>query len=333
MKSWLKKYFIPHEENDHQPHILRSESVLFIAIILAGFEVIFLLNAFTVLPGPNLFGLIVPGVVVDETNTNRGIYSLIPLKPNALLERAALEKVRDMAQKGYFAHTSPDGVTPWYWLEKAGYDFSYAGENLAVNFIDSSDVVNAWMNSPSHKENILNGHFTEIGVATAMGTYKGHDANFIVQFFGAPAKPKIAVVPDVLPVVKQASAATGQPTQASIVKQETSMGTSGSETFVAVIKDDEAAVNPAPNQEADSPVFAVEQANSGQAFVGSPRKAINYVFYAAALLTFVALILNIFVKIKVQHPHLIMNGLFILLVVFGAFLFNQYVSLSRIVVS
>ena len=61
-------------------------------------------------------------------------------------------KAQDMATLGYFAHVSPDGKTPWYWIEKVGYDYQYAGENLAINFSDSKDVTNAWMASPLHKE-------------------------------------------------------------------------------------------------------------------------------------------------------------------------------------
>ena len=70
-----------------------------------------------------------------------------------------------MAQKGYFAHVSPEGLTPWYWLGEVGYTFSHAGENLAVNFAEPEEVVDAWMNSLAHRTNILNGNFQEIGIA------------------------------------------------------------------------------------------------------------------------------------------------------------------------
>ena len=73
-------------------------------------------------------------------------------------------------------------------MEKADYDFVYAGENLAINFEDSSEVSSAWMNSPKHKENILNGNFTEIGIATEKGFYNGKETIFVVQMFGSPKK-------------------------------------------------------------------------------------------------------------------------------------------------
>jgi len=129
---------------------------------------------------------IFPKVLVDLTNFQRQTNQTVGLKINPLLEEAARQKAEDMAQKGYFAHNSPEGVTPWYWFRAAGYDFIYAGENLAINFSDSSDVVRAWMDSPGHRSNILNQQFTEIGIATAKGNYQGRPTTFVVQMFGRP---------------------------------------------------------------------------------------------------------------------------------------------------
>lgn len=326
MKSWLKKYFIPHEDNDHQPHILRNEAVLFVAIILAGIEVIFLLQAFLILPRSNFFALIVPGVLVDETNASRETYNFSPLKTNPLLEAAATDKARDMAEKGYFAHTSPDGVAPWYWLELVGYKFLYAGENLAVNFVDSSDVTQAWMNSPLHRENILNGNFTEIGIAAAQGIYEGRETTFVVQFFGKPAPSYVAAGGIPLPGVRQVSAAAPEPPKPST--EEVITSTVGNETFVAVKGEEVSASAPIAVHGAAS--GASEEASGLEAMVASPRKTVNYVFYVAGLLTLAALMLNIFVKIRVQHSRLIMNGLLVLLIVAGVLLLNQYTALSQI---
>lgn len=116
---------------------------------------------------------------------------------NDLLSAAAQLKANDMAAKGYFAHVSPDGKTPWYWIDKVGYSYDYAGENLAVNFIDSADVSNAWMASPTHRANILNPVFKEVGTATAVGTYKGRNAIFVVQLFGTPTGKVTAVKPSI----------------------------------------------------------------------------------------------------------------------------------------
>lgn len=133
-----------------------------------------------------LVAAVLPSVVVDLTNEERTAVSATPLTRNTKLDEAARSKARHMAENNYFAHYSPDGVSPWYWFDKVEYQYQYAGENLAVHFTDSEAVVSAWLNSPSHKENIINSAFTEIGVGTARGKYQGYDTVFVVQMFGTP---------------------------------------------------------------------------------------------------------------------------------------------------
>jgi hypothetical protein len=135
--------------------------------------------------GKSLTAAIYSGVIVDLTNRDRLNNNDSNLKPNDLLSAAAQAKANDMASKGYFAHTSPEGITPWYWFKQVGYKYVYAGENLAINFDESLDVENAWMNSPTHRANILNNHYTDIGVAMAQGIYQGRVATFVVQEFGS----------------------------------------------------------------------------------------------------------------------------------------------------
>ncbi len=130
---------------------------------------------------------ILPAVIVDLTNKERDTESLGTLKRNDVLDAAAKLKAEDMAQYEYFAHYSPTGVSPWHWFDAVSYDYVNAGENLAVHFTDSSDVVDAWMDSPTHRANIMNGNYTEIGVGTAKGEYKGFPTVFVVQLFGTPA--------------------------------------------------------------------------------------------------------------------------------------------------
>lgn len=131
---------------------------------------------------------VVATTLVDLANGDRASSGLPALTVNPLLVAAAQAKAGDMAAKSYFAHTSPEGLDPWHWFKQAGYTFRHAGENLAVDFSDSADVERAWMNSPKHRDNILDPKFTEIGIATAVGTYKGRTTVFVVQEFGTPAE-------------------------------------------------------------------------------------------------------------------------------------------------
>ena len=136
----------------------------------------------------NSLSAIYASVLVSLTNQNRAAANIAELKINPLLEKAAQMKADDMASKSYFAHNTPEGKTPWYFVEQAGYKYIYAGENLAVNFENSEDVETAWMNSRGHFLNIMNPKFTQIGIATSTGIYKGRTAIFVVQMFGAPVK-------------------------------------------------------------------------------------------------------------------------------------------------
>jgi len=315
MAKWLKKYFIPHEGNEHQPHFLRSKTIPFLTTGIIFVEIIFLAQIY-ILPRTNLLGLIVSNTIFDETNVNRAEESLTPLIVNQTLNEAAQLKADDMANKGYFAHTSPEGLTPWHWFDKAGYSFYYAGENLAVNFIDSKDVVNAWMNSPSHRANIVNYNFTEIGIGIAKGQYKGSEAVFVVQMFGKPRITQVAAIKPNPP--------TGGPTPI-ITPTPLIVPTTGPETFVAVkgIENVNLQVEMAPEQTN----IISKRAMVLEKIMGQPKWTVNYIELIFGGLILIALILTIFIKIKIQYPRLIANGAILLTVVAVTILVNQFLSL------
>lgn len=150
-----------------------------------------------------LVSTVLPAVVVNLTNEERVSNAAAPLQRNSVLDEAARLKAVDMAKNEYFSHFSPTGVSPWYWFDKAGYVYAHAGENLAIHFTDSSEVVEAWMKSPLHRQNIVNGVYTEIGVGTAKGRYDGYDTVYVVQLFGTPAAVP-AVDPELVPVTEVA---------------------------------------------------------------------------------------------------------------------------------
>ncbi|KKS69411.1 MAG: SCP family extracellular protein [Parcubacteria group bacterium GW2011_GWA1_42_7] len=124
--------------------------------------------------------------IVSLTNAQRQNNNLSQLQTSNLLQKAAQMKASDMAAKGYFAHNSPDGKTPWDWMASAGYNFKTAGENIALNYQTSQATVEGWMNSPGHRANILNGAFAQIGIGIASGNYNGKPSTFIVQMLAAP---------------------------------------------------------------------------------------------------------------------------------------------------
>ena len=146
-------------------------------------------------PPPLISKLINPGThltdagVIEWTNTNRAQNGQLPaLKENTLLDQAAELKLQDMFKQQYFEHVNPQGVGPGDLAKKVGYNFIAEGENLALgNFGNDQSLVTAWMNSPGHRANILNVHYTEIGVAVGQGSYQGQTTWLAVQEFGRPA--------------------------------------------------------------------------------------------------------------------------------------------------
>jgi hypothetical protein len=94
-------------------------------------------------------------------------------------------KAAYMFEHNFWAHYAPDGTSPWYFIKNAGYEYEYAGENLAKGFSNSSDVVTAWMNSPTHRENVLSPKYQDIGFAVVEGKLLGEDTVLVVQMFGS----------------------------------------------------------------------------------------------------------------------------------------------------
>jgi len=127
------------------------------------------------------------------TNQEREKQGLSDLIYNEKLETAAKLKAQDMFSNNYWAHYGPTGSTPWDFILNAGYKYEYAGENLAKNFLFSNGVVNAWMNSPTHKENILRREYSEVGFAIVNGTLNGEETTLVVQMFGRPMGPGFMV--------------------------------------------------------------------------------------------------------------------------------------------
>jgi hypothetical protein len=178
------KYLRRHKEGDDVPYIMGGAVELLVFLILSVFSLAVVDHYML---GKDSLASVISAVLVDLTNGDRTSNALGGLTVSPVLTAAAQAKADDMAAKSYFAHVSPDGHNSWYWFSQAGYKFIYAGENLAVDFSDSTDVERAWMNSPTHRRNLLDGNFTQIGIAVAQGTFEGRSTTFVVQMFGTPA--------------------------------------------------------------------------------------------------------------------------------------------------
>lgn len=320
MLNWLKRLFIPHVGNAYRPHFLLGENLRKLLGVILGVELIlFVLPALSFLGVLNTLNLtaVLPGVLSTLTNEERAEASLGTLSVSPVLSHAAELKAKDMAEKSYFAHTSPEGRTPWYWLDQAGYIYSYAGENLAINFTDSKDVTDAWMNSPSHKANIINGNYTEMGTGIATGMYQGRETIFVVQVY---ARPLVAL-----------GQAPAQTTQKNALSSSADDVRSTPLVSVRDVFPEKSAPSPEETEVlGESAPDTAQQVPAEPTFVektlSSPRSTTSAILYVILALVIVALFLNVVIHMDKQHPDLITNGLAVAVIIFAIHLTNGYLS-------
>lgn len=126
-------------------------------------------------------------------NAERAARGLPNLTENTALNVSALAKCSHMVTNNYWEHTAPDGTEPWSFIYAAGYQYSYAGENLGYGFKDEASLVSGWVKSPTHMANLVGPNYSEVGhgICQAPIGYNGDTTQnrhaIIVQHFGAPA--------------------------------------------------------------------------------------------------------------------------------------------------
>jgi len=336
LNQWFKKHFIPDEGNDHRPHVLRGNNIRNIVILIIFLEIItFLIPTIARINMTGGMAAVLPAVLASLTNEERESQNLSALAISPLLTKAAELKASDMAEKGYFAHTSPEGITPWYWLSEVGYRYQYAGENLAVNFNDSKDVTNAWMNSPTHRANIVKGIYTEVGTGIATGFYKGERAIFVAQVYANPIIENIERFVSQNVSIKPASRVV------SIPKEETAR-VLGVEVATDIENEKKVSEVQPVEVNTEEKVLGDMLGEAGsmqseptfwQRMLASPRSTTNIVLFIMFGIIVVALLLNIFIKIKHQHPDLITNGLIALAIIGAIFIANYYFSNRNLVIT
>ncbi len=201
----VRDVFVPHERNKHVPHAISHAALFSYTTGMIALKAFVLLLPI-LLPAASLFSSAVTADnIITLTNATRQALGLTQLQANPELTLAATTKAQDMLANQYFSHTSPAGKTPWDFIHGAGYIYDVAGENLAVHYEQAEDVNNAWLASPTHKANIVDPRYTEIGVGVAQGTFEGYPSLMVVQMFGLPhvttppPEPTAPVVPETVP--------------------------------------------------------------------------------------------------------------------------------------
>ncbi|HET9098083.1 MAG TPA: CAP domain-containing protein [Candidatus Saccharimonadales bacterium] len=180
--------------------------------------------------------------LLETTNIDRTANHVGDLRFNSELNQAAQNKADDMVKNNYWAHNSPSGKTPWTFILASGYEFQQAGENLAYGFDTSASVVQAWMNSPEHRANMLNSNFQEVGFGIAESpAYIGHGPEIIVvaeygeplvSVAGSISQPPKAVVTPKLQNVSRISLLAGNDASASEIIISILIGAAGATLII-----------------------------------------------------------------------------------------------------
>ncbi len=147
--------------------------------------------------------------LLQETNNQRSAHGKHSLELNSQLSRAAQAKAEDMANRNYWSHYTPDGSPPWIFIDSTGYSYTVAGENLAYGFLNSASTVSGWMNSPSHRDNMLDSGYVHVGFGFANSeNYQNYgQQTIVVALYAAPAQA-IAQTPPQPPTTPKATAPT-----------------------------------------------------------------------------------------------------------------------------
>ncbi|EKD80326.1 MAG: hypothetical protein ACD_40C00135G0003 [uncultured bacterium] len=211
----IRHWFSPHASNNFRANLLHNSSLILVLGIFLSLNLFVRLLDNTSAHILGFTSSVTVDEVVRETNATRLSAGLSTLSYNEKLADAARRKAANMLEENYWAHTSPSGKTPWVWFQAAGYNYTVAGENLAKDFASTSRMIEAWMASPTHRDNIVNPKYQEIGIAVVPGTLQGSDTVLVVQLFGstsggavtaqAPAV-KSTPAPTVLPAVTEVTA-------------------------------------------------------------------------------------------------------------------------------
>lgn len=184
IKGFFHKSFIPNKKNSFRPHAFRHFMLSVYSLALIVSQLSFGAVQYTQLTAnpQELKGQVFAKINSERIKNSRSVFT-----ENPLLSEAAAKKLSDMFQNNYWDHTSPSGEKAWVFIDETGYSYTLAGENLAKGFVTADGMVSAWMESPTHKKNILDNNFVETGIAVGNGVIDGKQVTVAVQLFGKPS--------------------------------------------------------------------------------------------------------------------------------------------------
>lgn len=291
---YLKTLFVPCRENNFRPRALENQFFILWVGFVIGIKIFSVISYHEFL-GADIFNAVSQGDIYTLTNEVRRENNIPELSVNPQLEAAAQSKLADMFRKSYFSHNSPQGVSPWYWIDRAGYDYQVAGENLAMNFFTSGEVVNAWLNSEAHRKNLLLKDFKDIGIAVGSGVINGQSTTVVVQMFGSPVHPRAAAKPVKVSISTAQPSPSPSPRASPISLGKVAAQVMGEKAAEGVAKENETK----PQYKAYFSLIIIKD-----------------ILIALAVVSMLMLILKIFVAIRIQYPALIAKAVFLIILCF-----------------
>ncbi len=394
-RQLFRDYFIPHEGNSHKPKILRSHSLAVIVLAVFMLKIFVTGYLFFIYPNTGEMSVGMTNQILAMINEDRAKDNLEPLSINAVLSTAAMAKADDMVMRDYFDHYGPDGKKPWDWIDRGQYAYLFVGENLAMNFSSAQSAHTALMASPTHKENILNGRYRDVGLAIVSGKIDGKETNVLVELFGsrvspylataantnnsagstaeqtvtsepamtpeaqAPAVAAAATEPAKPPAQETQPAAPAQPAPAE--KVEAPVNSSGTEAApdrqaaetppliarsgeqpaenaegvdtlamadTAVAQDNAAPASPNPELEENpdaQPTYFKAVDNRRIGFATRMIETSKYIYLGLLILVIASLLINILVRVSVQHKHVIIQSLVVILLLAGLLAVHMHI--------
>lgn len=325
MRKHLRNYFIPHEGNDYKPHSVRSLSLLAFLVVAGIIALATLVSTNNVIRDDN-FAAVHEAQLTELTSAERVERGLSPLREDAQLVAAARLKARDMINNQYFAHTSPRGVEPWDWFRQVGYNYQHAGENLAIDFYDTRKVNQAWLDSPTHRANILSDRYTDIGIAVEVGEYQGREVAFVVQMFGTRRTPAVVTTPEPIEAPLELEIENESQEEAQVLGETVDQEPETSDEPVVVKSEQEPVPEnqlaatlpdpegPPPSSETETEVDKIPLTHATQA--GSIGKILMLVLASIVAL---ALLLKTFIEMKRQHYGRMIATFIVLLIIIALY--------------
>lgn len=303
MRAKLKQYFVPHEENNYHPHILHTKRIVLyggVGLLVKGIVVLAVLavplGAFMAEDALEAQSV----QIISLTNDLRVQQGAQPLSVVRALSSSSRGKARDMAGNQYFNHSGPDGQRLTSWIRREGYDYDVVGENLAMGFFSAEQVVGAWTKSGTHYANLVDKDFKDIGVGVVSGEYDGAQTIFVAQHFASPRIPPVSQKKKVSTrgavAVQPSRNGARAPALSSDVRGTKESRTDG--TPVSRIE----RIGP-------TPIEKYTYAKSLGSTISHAFTASHWIYMGLIVLFGIALILNIAIEMKKQHPHVIAQTL------------------------